>query len=114
MFWQQEAPGASSQEIYRGLMAGRTPSGLCALPMDAIQSALIGALPGMDLVPNAEAPARMFWTADNRTSVEFGWSDHHLVAELRPAGTFSHDVANRIIDVMVRFDCPLYDPQTEQ
>lgn len=112
-FWQQEDHGGpSAQAVYQSLMNEGAAGGLRPLPLATILAALSSEFPGMDPGPAVDGPCPVFWEDDGPTSVEFSWSGVHVGAELRPAGLWSSEVANRIIDVLADFDCPLYDPQT--
>ena len=70
---------------------------------------------GWNSDPTCDGSSPVFWEDDDgMTVVELSWSDVHVVAELRPAGFSSGEVANRIIDVLEKFECPLFDPQTNE
>lgn len=94
----------------------QTPTdGLRQLPVQSILDDLADEFPGMDPAPSPQGPRPVFWQNDDgRTVVELNWSDVHVLAELRPAGLWSQDVANGVIDVLLRHNCPLYDPQTNE
>lgn len=112
VFWQQDHDTPPASAIYRSLCDHGVADGLRPLPVPSILAALVEEFPGIDPVPAADGPCPVFWEDDGQTSVEFWWSAVHVGAELRPAGSWSGDIANRVIDVLRDFRCPLYDPQT--
>jgi hypothetical protein len=115
VFWKQSDDAAPAVDTYQALMNETPTRGLRPLPLPSILGALAHEFPNMDPAPAADRPCPVFWEGDDGlTVVEFSWSDVHVSAELRPAGFWSEEVANRVIDVLAGFDCPLYDPQTNE
>lgn len=109
VFWQ-EASSLEPAPTYRALSDGSPVDGLRSLPIDEILARLGEVFP--DGVREASGPSTEWFTwesTDQRLSYQVVWSDQHVLAELRP---LSAEVANRIIDVLTEFDCPLFDPQT--
>ena len=51
----------------------------------------------------------VFWRQHEAT-----WSAVSLNVTFYPHSGFDHRVANRIIDVLDEFACPLYDPQVDE
>lgn len=112
LFWQQEPDGrADAHAVYQSLMNDGTADGLRPLPLTPILASLANEFPEVTPAPTIGGPCPVYWE-DHQTSVEFWWSDVHVGAELRPAGSWSGEVANRVIDVFAEFQVPLYDPQT--
>lgn len=112
MFWQQ-APDVRSapHSVYQSLMNEGRDDELIPLPLASVLASLAKAFEGWSHAPSPDGACPVFWS-DGQTSVELSWSSVHVCAELRPAGSWSVEVANRFIDVLADFDIPHFDPQT--
>lgn len=111
VFWSEDGGAATPSDTYRVLLDGGTPAGLARLPLDEVLDALADDLAGFDPRPTVGGPCPAFAELDGAV-VELSWSEVHVFVELR--GRWSGKTANRVIDVMLRFDCPLYDPQVDE
>jgi hypothetical protein len=92
-------------------MDEHTVEGLRPLPIEDIVSLLLVSFPDAVREPNGESDWIVWIAADQMSSFQITWSPVHVAVTLRP---LSHDLANQMIDVLTRFDCPLYDPQTNK
>ena len=98
--------------MYRSLINGRPVDGLARLPIASILSELVAALPGSVRESNGRGLEWIDWISDDdQSSVQIWWSDVHVHADCRGV---SYEVANRIIGVLDKFGCPLYDPQVDE
>ena len=111
VFWSEDGATEPPVETYRALLDGRTPTGLAPLPLDQALTALADAVTGFDPLPAVGGPCPVFAEVDGAI-VELSWSPAHVLVELR--GRWTGDLANRVIDVMLQYDCPLYDPQIDE
>ena len=112
VYWQQKPDGhTEAHAVYQAPMHEQGADGLLPLPLASILASLEKQFPEANPVPAPDGPCPVFWE-DGQTSVEFWWSDVHVAAELRPAGLWSGEAANRVIDVLAEYQVPLYDPQT--
>ncbi|MEL6891162.1 MAG: hypothetical protein AAFP84_06180 [Actinomycetota bacterium] len=115
IFWREGGDTPSAASVYSSLMEGSRTAGLTDLPIDRIIDRFAVAFEGIDRPLPFEPTGPIFWEDPaSVTSLQVWWTSTHVGVELRPVGLFSHDVANRVIDLMREFDCPLYDPQVDQ
>ena len=114
VFWKQKGRSDSASEaqaICEGLTDLSDVEGVLPMPVAEILSSLGNDFPELGEV-TADSAGPVFWVSDDeQNSIEFNWSALHFFAEFRPFGPSAHAHANRIIDVLVELECPLYDPQ---
>jgi len=98
-----------SPAVYGALMEGTEVEGLLDLPVDSILSAIPDAYPTALRAPNGPDSEWIDWVSDDgSSSFQVEWSRLHVLVECRH---LDNESKNRIIDVLDRFECPLYDPQ---
>ena len=112
VFWREEVDfDVPPLTVCESLMNERMVDGLVTLPIASIISGLLDALPGA-VRESGGGSEWIYWLSeDQRSSVQIDWTDVHVFADCR---YLEHDVANRIIELLARFGCPLYDPQVDK
>ena len=112
VFWQEEDDlDVPPSTVCASLLNEQAVDGLVALPIAGILSGLLDELPGA--VRESDGAVQwIYWLSDDeRSSVQIDWTDLHVLADCRYV---EHDVVNRIIELLARFGCPLYDPQVDE
>jgi hypothetical protein len=118
VFWRDGGtaapPSAPSApvETYNRLCEGEHVAGLDELPIDDLLRDLLAEFPEAVREPNGRDSEWIVWSGnDGRDIFEVTWSAQHVRFDCRHVDT---DDMNRIIDVFLPYDCPLYDPQTDE
>lgn len=110
-FWRQKPDEARSPlAIYQALCAGESVEGLVELPITEMVAAILEAFPGSTSGPNGES-GLFIEDIDGGGALMAGWSPVHLRVDCYGA---TGEAMNRVIDVGLRFECPLYDPQVNE
>lgn len=108
-FWRQPTGYVVDPlTTYQRLCRGEAPDALRDLPVGRILAALRKHFPDFD--PDGAFPM-MHLPGHVDGSVEVWWSAKHFRFDLRGD---TAEASNIIIDIMERFGCPMYDPQTNQ
>lgn len=85
--------------------------GLAGLPIQEWIEAVLEAFPDARREPNGPSEWITWTSGDMAETFQMEWSPVHVWVTCRPLNV---DVANRHIDIALRFGCPLYDPQTDE
>lgn len=102
-FWREErATGLTPKEIYIRAADGEFVEGLADLPIDDIILAFQNAFPELDPTGDCPRPVGAFQVHTSTQTVF-----------VHCYGAPVSDI-NQIIDIMVAFRCPLYDPQVDE
>ena len=112
VFWQRDAGAGDARSVYEALIDERRVEGLRPLPIGPILSKILSEFPDAVRGPNGPSSEWIDWVSgDGTSSFQVQWSDEHVLVECRGV---SNDIGNRIVDALDGFDCPLYDPQTNE
>jgi hypothetical protein len=110
VFWRQ-APDVAlpARDVYESLLLGDFVPGLVSLPVEAL---LLGLAASFPTAVRSDAGATTFFELDAGLGVlEVSTSAQHLLVDCRGV---SGEGMNRVIEVAAAYDCPLYDPQTDE
>lgn len=103
-FWREETPtGLTPSEIYGRACDGEWIDGLAELPMEDILDAFERAFP--EIRPEGDCPRPV-----GAFQVE---TTYGLAVFVSCYGSPVSDI-NRIIELMIDFGCPLYDPRVDE
>jgi hypothetical protein len=113
-FWNQNAKCESNpNEVMEALNNGIDIIGLERLPTDDILKKIKQAFPEIseNKTTNPSTPMQLLWDSPKDNSCFLiDWSNYHIGIE---GHDVDGDIYNKIIDIMLEYNCPLYDPQTE-
>jgi hypothetical protein len=113
-FWNQNAKCESNpNEVMEALNNGNHIIGLEILPVEDILKKFKQAFPELSehKTTNPSIPLQLIWDSPKVNSCFLiDWSDYYIGIE---GHDVDGDIYNKIIDIMLEFKCPLYDPQTE-
>lgn len=110
-FWKQ-TPGlqADPRSTYLALIEGRPLDGIEPFAIDDFLARVETSFP--EARRDQQNGNEILWLdADDALIFEISWSRAHVLAMLR---TLDDSVANRLIDVALSVDAPLYDPQVDE
>ncbi|TWE11727.1 hypothetical protein [Rudaeicoccus suwonensis] len=108
-FWKGPRTARKPEAIYIDLQNGVAVPDVEALSMADVLSALETAFAGLERLDEHQ---QAFWDpADQKTVIEFAWSEQHFVATAR--GAYTNEQLNTIIDVGTSVGARLYDPQVD-
>ncbi|MDH3755137.1 MAG: hypothetical protein OEU32_14800 [Acidimicrobiia bacterium] len=112
VFWRQHPTEARTPvEILQAIATGPGPTeGLVPLPTESMIARLLEVVPSAERLPNGEGEWIVCDGPDQSWSFQIEWSTTHFWASLR--GAWTGATANKLVDVALEFDCPLFDPQT--
>jgi hypothetical protein len=109
VFWRQ-LPGEprAPRTIYEALRDGRTADAVVELPVEEFLEAILKSFPGATRELEGEKEWLNWVSADERSSFQVTWSAQHVRVDCE---SLDDEGMNRIIEIGVHFECPLYDPQ---
>ncbi|MEZ6137501.1 MAG: hypothetical protein R3C53_21645 [Pirellulaceae bacterium] len=108
-FWRQTRPSELSPDAICQQLAGdKLIDGIALLPINDIKAAIISEFPDIQ-----DGLTSMTWEG-NESYFEVSWSVHATLISLTCGYKLlkKPEPLNRMIDVMAKFGCALYDPQT--
>ncbi|HUT90202.1 MAG TPA: hypothetical protein VMY37_11940 [Thermoguttaceae bacterium] len=112
-FWKQSSECTHSPEdVVEALNDKNTVPGILPISINEILEELRTEFPEIaeNRTTDPAGPVQLIWDApDGKSVFLLDWSEYHLCVE---GHGVDGEIFNRIIDVMAKFECPLYDPQT--
>lgn len=113
-FWRQDPPPSDPQSVYLALNeAEGAVSGVEQLPVDVILERIPAVFAGAEVRRAcAEVPFHgFFWEGPTGGALDGTLTNQALIVS---AHGFPEDDMNRLIDLALEFQAPLYDPQVGQ
>lgn len=105
-FWRQDTSVTRvPAETYADLCEEVPVQGLATLPIDKYLQRIKDTFPGC-----AASQTTVNWEGEEG-AFQVSWSEQHVRIDCY---NLNPDAMNRLIDIGLEFDCPLYDPQVDQ
>jgi len=102
-FWKQSPEfSGSPQDTYEKLSEELPVSGLEALPIDEFKGRIMATFSGC-----AASERAINWEG-KEGAFQVTWSERHVRVDCY---NLTEGAMNRLVDIALEFDCPLYDPQ---
>lgn len=110
-FWKEsKKTNLAPEDIMKKLSKGEVPSSIKNIPTDKVSSSIQKQFENVMINEPAdpENVIQILWEDNSTGSLIINISPYVITVS---SNNVSGEILNKIIDIMLKFNCPLYDPQ---